>query len=654
MKIDEAPSRVVFIGSLAVILAVSCLFHVHTLTTFPDSAWYMSNALNIYNGHGYVDADHTSKILNRGPGYPFMVAASYAIFGRSANSALLVVRLFFILNVLIIFLLAAELFDPKTAFLGSLFYLLSSQVHQWSSYVLLDNTWTFFILLGLWLLLKGIKENRFLFFLLSGLSAAAAFLIKEVAVFVLPVPLVYTFLFYRETFKVRARGLAVFYIAFFIPFAGWGLYTFFTCGHFNYLLGVFRFGLLGTVAGGETGLIAGAGKAFNGLINVYAYYIHGQFAVPGLFFLLAYGVTAWRAIRSKCKPEAFILLAFLCYLPLATLVGMVRIRTGQILIVYFFSFIMLARLFFLFLSAVNRKLLQPYVFKTPAQSTGPVPRKQQITLRAVTVSAVLFLAVFHVTGNSPPQRAMAAILVGSHNQVSFPAIDPGSVTVKGWHGEPFKRAAAWLDKNLEPGSSVMCEWHGMRSLYFFTDGKFKMVPIPLRLSRHRFIGGHHEQRYDSYPDYEQSKGEQPLFLWSTYNKASSNPKYYLLALCESDLVERMEREKTGYVIITAHRNFLDIYFSGHRCYEKIKEFDGGKIRVYKVRCIGKKTSHTMRLGSNIKKYLEMVKKEQPRRYEHIRDHFLGEKLAFSHNDIDTILKGNYIPVELFKVYPGTF
>jgi hypothetical protein len=82
-------------------VSIAVLFSpIHGVSTSPDSSWYLINALNIYNGFGYVNPDLT-PVLQRGPLFPGMLAAMFWIFGCSVKSAFLLIRLFFVLNIFI-------------------------------------------------------------------------------------------------------------------------------------------------------------------------------------------------------------------------------------------------------------------------------------------------------------------------------------------------------------------------------------------------------------------------------------------------------------------------------------------------------------------------------------------------------------------------
>jgi len=68
-------------------------FYTCDISIADDMGWYMNSGLNIFLGKGYTDIDG-SLIFNRGPVFPFMIAASYWLLGVSPWSAFWVVRIF--------------------------------------------------------------------------------------------------------------------------------------------------------------------------------------------------------------------------------------------------------------------------------------------------------------------------------------------------------------------------------------------------------------------------------------------------------------------------------------------------------------------------------------------------------------------------------
>jgi 4-amino-4-deoxy-L-arabinose transferase-like glycosyltransferase len=639
LPVKKGSKYIGIIGFLTILLFAS-LVHVHTVRTSPDSAWYMSHALNIYNGHGYVDTDQETKIMNRGPLYPLMIALSYKIFGVSVESALLVSRLFFILNVLIIYLLAMELSGTKSALLAAFLYLSSSIIYLWLTFVKLDTVWPFFLLLGLWLLVKAFKQDRGLFFGLSGLCIAVAYLVKEVNVAILPLPVIYTLWFHRKDLRKKLPGLAIFYICFFLPFSAWAFYTYLASGS-PYVLGVLQGRHIKSPLHHflDNGILSLLKKWLAATWHFYVNYFHRIFHLLGILFVLSYCVLFWRALVKKNKNDGFLFLSLVCFFPVALFTSLRRLRPGQVTIIYFLSFIALAHCLFLLADFLYQKVLPKFI--------NPSIEKNRKTVKySITALVLGVLLCVHFYKNGSP---ILTILMNKHHSVGFFNIGGEPLKVEGWHTDLFQSAGEWVKKNVPEGQPIMCDWFGMRSVYFFSGGKNKMFPVPLRYSDIRFIGGQQEQGYGPHFNYYKETASLPLYLWVRYPSDDLAPKTRMFALCEDDLFARLEREGIDYVMVTPRRNFMTMYFEDNPCFERIAEFEGGKIKIYKVNCTQPVKEYEMKVADPVGSYLKRLAEKQPRRYRFYRT-YLESRVGLSAADIEKISGVEFQPFQVEKIY----
>ena len=125
------------------LLAGIVTYHTYDLRIASDMAKYMSYALNLFQGNGYLDFD--GEMVERGPLFPLMIAASYWLLGESPWSAFWVVRIFCILNPVLVYVLGKELFGKRVGLSAALLVLTSYGVGFWS-YRHLDAVWSFFAL----------------------------------------------------------------------------------------------------------------------------------------------------------------------------------------------------------------------------------------------------------------------------------------------------------------------------------------------------------------------------------------------------------------------------------------------------------------------------------------------------------------------------
>ncbi|WP_035586305.1 ArnT family glycosyltransferase [Hippea jasoniae] len=93
--------------------------------------------------------------LKKPPLYFWLIAFSFKVFGISALSARIPVVLFGILDGVLIYLLAKELFkNSLDSFIAAMFFIVNFHVIRLTSIVRMESIITFFILLNLFLLLK--------------------------------------------------------------------------------------------------------------------------------------------------------------------------------------------------------------------------------------------------------------------------------------------------------------------------------------------------------------------------------------------------------------------------------------------------------------------------------------------------------------------
>ena len=132
-------------------------FYTHEVSIASDMGWYMNSGLNIFLGKGYTNMDG-SLVLDRGPLFPLMIAASYFLLGVSPWSAFGVIRIFCIANPLVMYFFGKKLYGKWVGFYAALFILTSYSMNFWS-YRHLDTVWPFFVTLGLHFTLSGFEKK---------------------------------------------------------------------------------------------------------------------------------------------------------------------------------------------------------------------------------------------------------------------------------------------------------------------------------------------------------------------------------------------------------------------------------------------------------------------------------------------------------------
>lgn len=201
-------------SKIIIIMLLGCIsFTTVTISPPWDLLGYMTHALNIINGQGYAYVDG-QPVLFRGPVFSLLIALSFTVFGDSPESAFHVIRLFCVVNPILIYLFGKRLFNAEVGFVAALLILSSYSLSFWS-YRHLDAVWPFFVILHCYLLYEGFETQKRFFFVLAGIALGLAYLTKEVALLFIPLgPLM--FLWIKEYRSTKHLGNIVFCLFFLV------------------------------------------------------------------------------------------------------------------------------------------------------------------------------------------------------------------------------------------------------------------------------------------------------------------------------------------------------------------------------------------------------------------------------------------------------
>lgn len=189
-------------------------FCTREIVIVPDMGSYMISGLNIAYGKGYTGMSG-ALIWSRAPLFSLLISGSYFCLGASPWSAFWVVRLFAILNPLLIYFLGKKLFGKLAGFSGALLILSSYSVNYWS-YRHLDAVWPFFTIFSIVCLYVAIENGDYIYFAISGIFLALAYLIKQAPILLIPLPFILIFFVkeYRNQRNIRGALLWILLFSF--------------------------------------------------------------------------------------------------------------------------------------------------------------------------------------------------------------------------------------------------------------------------------------------------------------------------------------------------------------------------------------------------------------------------------------------------------
>lgn len=558
----KAPWTFLFVLFLAILF-----FPLRGAIVSPDSTFYMSVASNLNQGLGYIDTEW-SPILIRGPVFPSLIALSFRLFGESVESALHVVRLFFVGNLLIIYWLGKQLGGRAVGLFAVLLVLTSSVIHYWSARVHLDNAMPFFILLSNAILFIAIKKENMLYFAMAGLTLGIGFLVKDVAgLFALtPIALWLTVSSFRK--RKNIPHLFVYGITFAALAFTWLIYAA-SNDSSNYFLNwidwIVRLGFQPTESASSLG--AGAGVAGNsgttGLLGTlfaipltiferlktyYEVYVAETFALAPLF-LLAWIYIIYRAIRYRKLEDIFPIILCTLFLPIMLFLGSSGFRAGQTVYTYLLFYLVLAYALVQFLAPAlwlkNYRWLFCIAILVAQLFVAPSPFFK-------------LLREHNLYGFVPTERTYTFSYWGQNDFEST-----------GWDNPEIRQVGHWIEQNVADNEDILSDWEWLDAYYFYSKGT---RPI-------------HSLEYITSGNVKLAEVDQssPIrFIWTQGSTNPADALNNLLAFSEPHFLSQVKKTSADYIIFSQQRSFLTIYLRTHPNFVQVAEFDAGRIQIFKI------------------------------------------------------------------------
>ena len=183
-------SQKIFRLLLVLMSAVIIFCSFYNLSNFPtvwwDEAIFSETAANLVQHGRYAFTIQSPDILkdfdfriSAGPVVILPVALAYRLFGVSVWSGRMVAGAFLVLAFAFLYLSARLLLSPGPALLAVLLSLFSTGILYWGRSVMGDVPALACFLAGIFSLIKGLQERRYVFFFAAGLCLGLAVAAKE-------------------------------------------------------------------------------------------------------------------------------------------------------------------------------------------------------------------------------------------------------------------------------------------------------------------------------------------------------------------------------------------------------------------------------------------------------------------------------------------
>ncbi|MBU3906868.1 MAG: glycosyltransferase family 39 protein [Nanoarchaeota archaeon] len=176
---------------------------------------------------GFIDSGKLQTLNQDGVWY-FLTNIFMNIFGVNVLGARFLSILLGAFSVILIYLIAKEIFDEKIALIASIILAFSSY-HTLNSIGAMDLPMAFFVFLSMYFLILFLKTDKQKFFLLAWVSLGFAIMIKQIAVLFIPGFILFL-IYHNKKFYAKFRFKQVVYAALLISLMIAPIFT------FNYLL----------------------------------------------------------------------------------------------------------------------------------------------------------------------------------------------------------------------------------------------------------------------------------------------------------------------------------------------------------------------------------------------------------------------------------
>lgn len=546
-------------------------FYTCDIVISPDMASYMNTALNMYNGKGYTEING-SLIFVRGPLFPALIALSYWFFDPSAWSAFWVVRVFCILNPIVIYFLGKTLYDKWTGFSAALLILSSYSLNYWS-YRHIDPVWSFFALFSILMIFVAFKHKKFIYFFFAGVLVGIGYLAKESLVLFLPLPFLFLIFIRNNRNTKNLAGIAGFFLALFLVLAPWAAYVYQHTESLSLSLfgGPGRWALKQTVS---FDLYTSVKDLFSGII---AYYQGSSSSLVNNFllaplFVVAWGMTGYRAFRG-CRADVLLGLVLLLSMPYVSIVGRMDFRLGQLIFLLFLSYLVLGKMI-LDISRWLQNLVNTFIFEF---------RYAKIVLAVVFVGIIAGVQMLYPwkqdRGNLVFLKRGYAWqrLVNGHTDFHV----QGQFHQQGKWGPdaPEREAARWINEHIPGGEKIIVSEPSSGSpLFFHTKGEYPVESIPVveaTAQRKLFI--------ETWPEsFAHDMGQDSDLIFMSSKFANISPHNSIYVLLQKPFLSLIADQAIGYVYVGQRRNFLTLYFDEHPSFGEVARFGNGKNKLFRI------------------------------------------------------------------------
>ena len=611
-------------------------FAVRSYAVNSDMAhWYVIPALNIFAGQGYTTLDG-ELVFHRAPGFAWMIALFYRLFGVSIWSALGVIQVFSFLTPVMLYLLGKKLANARVGFCAALLCLTSYGMNFWALRRL-DPVWPFWVLLSVYAVLEAFDKDKARYLALGGVALGVGFLVKEIVLpfFIFPLLLIVLIGDYRSTTNIKRT--VFFYVSLAMTVLPWVVYVYRHTGGLSDIFGIAGLDVLSSMIGFSSG--SASFETFynpsSSVIDNFIRFYTGQDGSLSHWFSLApVFILSWIFILYRCfrnsKSSIVLGLLLVLFLPVINYLGNVGWHVGEYLYFPYLSCLAVSYAVFSltklsFRQRHNHVFIVIMVVLFSFQSTFSY-KNDKGYIKFLGDRSLLTLT--RVVQSIKHQRLPKREILGGFGSDNF----DGASTI----------GARWLTKRLPQGSNLLVTlssvdpWiiEHLHPLYFYTGGNFKFFRLPQVYNQYDLRHG------DVTPT-----NTNIIAVFCDFRSADTARRSYEY-LFEETLMDYLRERNIDYVVVHPFHHLLSVYFDHHPGFKKIEEsptrfrtYDnniqadrGGPFVIYQI--VNQYISESIRplLLPYTVQHLKKLSENDPQRFEN-DVHLLTEDLQIGYADI---------------------
>jgi len=595
---------------ITVITIALFIIPVASVPVTNNTARYLHKASKVMHGQGSAMMSHDTLTARR-PLYLVILVSGFKLWGKNVHSASLATRIFFALEIILIYLLGRIFYGKAVGLLSSGLVLTSWGVNFTARYIDADIIVPFFILLFILIYHIALTRSSRTWAVFAGISLGLALMVKQSAWICFGLPIGMVFLAPKgKRWEFGKIGLWVIG-AMVIPLILGAIYMILASDAFLSIVDVVRLQyqmttkrLVGpnTFAHWAYLFTAGFPK------TIFRYYQSFLLKVTpfSLLMIIGWFFVFIRGLISKKTSDLILAILVICSLPLILQLAALEERLSQTTMVYMFLYVALATfvvscisLLIGFAVKFNNKY-KKFNFFNSADKKYP-----RLINNLLIVLVGFFLIKAQLFDRYDPTWHE-----WTHGRYPLAVFSKQPFKVYGRFTTEQQDTAEWLKKNASKNAKIIADGYTNEALDFFGVADYE-IPV------------FHPSGGIQFPFYSLKKREdnaQPIYFitYSSFDSGSQGNRVYI-PIFEEDIATALKKENPDYLAISGRGLFFGAYFDKAE-WASLK-FDNKHVRIYEIHLerIEPVAFENVGVNETINKHLIWLKKYHPDEYSKLND-----------------------------------